>query len=478
MTQAIENTKINHFEEMLSNKQKVCESVANGMDKTTSDFKNVFDKTLDKARVKIDNNEINLDKKLDFSEIKAAIKDLKNTNTEEMDIVENWSEFKDLLTEITSEANVETSLDLTLAKDINEIITQLKEAVEKTDEIIEDSLDVEIAAKDSTLLNSELLNASDNKEEENINVNENLNQENANLIHKSDISFEQLITSLNTALSNFSKEDNIEKETLSIKEEVTDLSLEVQQMDSEEVINLAENLIEEVVSTKTTEYTSEKSEELIIDEEILKDLNIESIEAEVDTSTDGNLMQNQSPEEYAVKAMINQEVETFDLKIDSTHQVQQTTSQAQAAKTIDINPSRIIEQISKNLEALKNNSKVSMVLNPESLGKVDIQLLNTKDGLSAQFTVATQEARELLMKGLEGLKETLTSHGVGVDNVSVKVAEGQKSEYKQDWTEQDSSQGGNKKQDQPNREEKEKEKFEKIMAQNNKNENENENGNV
>ena len=28
MTQAIENTKINHFEEMLSNKQKVCESVA------------------------------------------------------------------------------------------------------------------------------------------------------------------------------------------------------------------------------------------------------------------------------------------------------------------------------------------------------------------------------------------------------------------------------------------------------------------
>ena len=78
------------------------------------------------------------------------------------------------------------------------------------------------------------------------------------------------------------------------------------------------------------------------------------------------------------------------------------------------------------------------------------------------------------MKGLDGLKESLVSHGVGVDNVSVKVAEGQKSEFKQEWTEQDGSRGGNKKQDQPNKEEKEKGLFEKMMAQND----EEENGNV
>ena len=47
-------------------------------------------------------------------------------------------ELKDLLSDITAEANVETSLDLTLAKDINEIITQLQEAVENTDKIIEE----------------------------------------------------------------------------------------------------------------------------------------------------------------------------------------------------------------------------------------------------------------------------------------------------------------------------------------------------
>ena len=108
--------------------------------------------------------------------------------------------------------------------------------------------------------------------------------------------------------------------------------------------------------------------------------------------------------------------------------------------------------------------------------QLNVQLLTTKEGLSAQFTVATQEARDLLMKGLEGLKESLTSHGIGVDNVSVKVSEGEKSEYKQDWTEQDGSRGGNKKQDQPSQEEKEKGLFEKMMAE--KNKNDNENGNV
>ena len=75
---------------------------------------------------------------------------------------------------------------------------------------------------------------------------------------------------------------------------------------------------------------------------------------------------------------------------------------------------------------------VKMVLNPESLGKVSIQLINTKEGLSAQFTVATQEARNLIMKGLDGLKDTLMSHGVSVDNVSVKINDAQESEYNAD----------------------------------------------
>ena len=207
----------------------------------------------------------------------------------------------------------------------------------------------------------------------------------------------------------------------------------------------------------------QKDVELNIDEEILKDLKIESFSAESNTSNGEGLMQNQTPEEHVVKTLIQQDAEAFELNVE---QVQKTNNLQQSqAKTVEVNPSRIIDQISKHLETLQNNSKVNIVLNPESLGKVNIQLLTSKEGLTAQFTVATQEARDLLMKGLDGLKETLTSHGVGVDNVSVKIADSQKSEYRQDWTEQEGSRGGNKNQEQPNREEKEKGLFEKMMAE-------------
>ena len=507
MIQTIDNTKLNNIEDMLSKTQKVSETVADGMDKATlKDFKDIFDKTLNKTQEAINDkkntttksseitknsNITELTNSSDIIKNTEVINNEDNTNTivenlkniikiEELNIDTNtdidWSKFKDLLTEITSEANVETSLDLTLAKDINEIITQLKDAIKATNEIIEDTSEETPTIEDSVVYESELLKESN---DENIEFDETLEQKVDISNNESETTFEQLLATLNTTLANYTK-DSCDKENIINNEEKVDLNLNSQLIDSEETINLTENIIENIgekpISSNSINNTIENSEDLTIDEDVLKELNIESIKAEVDSSANDDLMQNQSPEEYAVKAMINQDIETFELKIDSSQPVQQTTNIQAQTKLVDINPSRIIDQISKHLESLQNNSKISIVLNPESLGKVDIQLLTTKEGLSAQFTVATQEARDLLMKGLEGLKESLTSHGIGVDNVSVKVSEGEKSEYKQDWTEQDGSRGGNKKQDQPSQEEKEKGLFEKMMAE--KNKNDNENGNV
>ena len=99
-----------------------------------------------------------------------------------------------------------------------------------------------------------------------------------------------------------------------------------------------------------------------------------------------------------------------------------------------------------------------------------MQIINTKEGLSAQFTVTTNEARDILMKGLDGLKESLLTQGVGVDNISVKISETEESSYNQDWTEQENS-GNKHQQSRQQREEKEKGLFEKIVAENLKNEN-------
>ena len=207
----------------------------------------------------------------------------------------------------------------------------------------------------------------------------------------------------------------------------------------------------ENIHTKAESKTSS-----VISENMVKEMNVEVLSAqsaETETSA-GDLMQNQLPQDHTARIMIQ-----GDIKFDSV--AQESLKSATQVKTTDVTPSKIIEQISKQLDGMINNSKLNMVLNPGNLGKVNLQLVNTKAGLMAQFTVITQDAKELLMKGLDGLKESLLAQGISVDNVSVKLEETD-SEYKFDWTEQEGSKGGNKQQFARKQKENEKQ-FEQMM---------------
>lgn len=469
MTQAI-TEKLNNLEQMLMTAQnKSNQSISanvSGMDKNAN-FKQVLDDKLKNVSSEIS------EKKSNIADIKEN--SVKNSNKEVSSKEGNTissEEFREIVQKATDEANVETSLDLTLARDINEIITQLKEAIENTANIIEasDEKEVEETVDEALTLDEELM--ADLPSSQLLDLEE--NQENGEEENKN-LDFEQLLASANKMVFR----QDVEAQKSEIISDSEESSTDILNNSQNEIIEFSENIVDEVINTiKPTKDMDEAESsiaqdvDLQLDENILKELKIESIQADSSSTNGDSLMQNQAPEEYAIKAMINQDAETFEVKVEPAQQLQ--NNQNVQTKTTDINPSRIIDQISKHLESLQNNSKVNIVLNPESLGKVNIQLLTTKEGLAAQFTVTTQEARDLLMKGLDGLKESLTAQGVGVDQVSVKLADSQKSEYKQDWTEQEGSRGGNKGQEQQNKEEKQKGLFEKMMA----NVLEDENGNV
>lgn len=226
--------------------------------------------------------------------------------------------------------------------------------------------------------------------------------------------------------------------------------------------NAAEEEVAIVKPAVQSDDVDGKSLEELVDEDTLKELNIESIEVETsnDDASSDDFMQNQTPEEHGIKAMLNTQSDFAEIKAETQASAQTTQKTSQVSQTTS---DKIIEQISKQMENLQNGSRVNLIMNPESLGKVSIQLINTEEGLSAQFTVATQDAKSLIMKGLDGLKETLLAHGVNVDNVTVKLNEAQDSEYNSDWTEQEGSRGGNKEQNQ-SRQNKEQEDFEQMMS--------------
>lgn len=254
-------------------------------------------------------------------------------------------------------------------------------------------------------------------------------------------------------------EPEVETQTDDLTNNNIDSFLEDFEVTTEEVQSNSET----PTTSKEVSKETEQSLEDIIDEDQLKELKIESIEAETSDSTgEDDIMQNQTPEEQGVKAMLQADADFAEVKTEAkpAQTVQNTTKPTSSS---EVTSNKIIEQITKQMEGMYNGSKVNMVLNPESLGKVSIQLINTKEGLSAQFTVATQEARNLIMKGLDGLKDTLMSHGVSVDNVSVKINDAQESEYNADWTEQEGSRGGNKEQG-SQKEQRGKEQFEQMMS--------------
>ena len=79
-----------------------------------------------------------------------------------------------------------------------------------------------------------------------------------------------------------------------------------------DLINSMVNEMSEEVA-KPSEEVLTQDLELPIDEDILKELHIESIQAEAGNSDGEAFLQQQTAQEHVVKAMINHEVETFDI---------------------------------------------------------------------------------------------------------------------------------------------------------------------
>ena len=359
----------------------------------------------------------------DWEKIQTAANSIHTQTTSVQE--EKQLHFKNESKKAEKYTNNDTTSDLTLAKDIKEIVSQLKEAVNDAHN------EQNIVTEESTTDTEFVSETTDTVDEDSENLYEQIAELPANL-------FAQLME-MNTAIKS---ENNVAQDSTTINNTTA----------------LAEKTADEIITSKPQDEGQTDTLEALMEEDKLKELNIESIKAETNTSDGESLMQHQTPEESALKAIINShDNSNFEIKLEAN-----TKTQPQPT---EVSSGRILDQISKHIENLQNGSKVNIVLNPESLGKVDIRLLTTKEGLSAQFTVSTQEARDILLKGMDGLKETLAAHGVNCDNISVKVSDSQKSEYKEDWTEQEGSEGGNKNQEQTKKEEKDKGLFEKMMEE-------------
>ncbi|MBR4993975.1 MAG: flagellar hook-length control protein FliK [Lachnospiraceae bacterium] len=80
---------------------------------------------------------------------------------------------------------------------------------------------------------------------------------------------------------------------------------------------------------------------------------------------------------------------------------------------------QVIESI--HVSVKPETSDIEMLLNPESLGTVNVHLSSKEGTVTAQFTTQNEQVKAILEDQMIELKETFEAKGVKVDNIEVQV---------------------------------------------------------
>ena len=117
----------------------------------------------------------------------------------------------------------------------------------------------------------------------------------------------------------------------------------------------------------------------------------------------------------------------------------QMSSFAQPSQANNVLERNIFDQVMKNIQGniSANKSEVTMILKPENLGKVTLNIMNERGTVSAEFKAETKEAVDALNKNIQDLKETLKQQGVICSNLVVKLEEPNRSENNPQFAQQE-----------------------------------------
>lgn len=196
---------------------------------------------------------------------------------------------------------------------------------------------------------------------------------------------------------------------------------------TEEVISQIKDAVSKNVENKdNASFAKAKAVETMTSLQDTNTVLTESNSSGLENGNNSGLGQNNA-NETAVKLTVEansfnstvvQPTETFINRLDA----QLATREVSNIQNPSLTQTDILSQVSAKFEQLQQQagSKVSIVLQPESLGRVSVEIMNSKDGIVAKMTTETQQVKELFDKNIESLKSSLSAQGVNVNNIKVE----------------------------------------------------------
>lgn len=115
---------------------------------------------------------------------------------------------------------------------------------------------------------------------------------------------------------------------------------------------------------------------------------------------------------------VNQQNVVF---VDKTAQASELSESFGLARSAEARESTPVFQVARNIEVMEKDGKSSMKvqLHPESLGKIELQLVSTDNGLSVILTPQLSTTVKLLEAQLNQLRTTLAEAGIELSDLNV-----------------------------------------------------------
>ena len=232
--------------------------------------------------------------------------------------------------------------------------------------------------------------------------------------------------------NNFSYEEieNLENETLIKVEDVMDNSMEEFASEiateTKTTSKISQEIIDELDVTVRTTSNSDMQQKMMSGDNnqgsFSGNQQNSSQESIIKMSIEDASAQTSQVEFTEITPNLKDVSNILDNKITNTNIQANISAQAQ---TKTISDAEILSQINNKLTLPQDNTvnKVNIILQPEQLGKVSVEIMQTKDGIIAKLVADTAQVKDILDKSIESLKSTLASQGVNINNISVKVEE-------------------------------------------------------
>ena len=125
----------------------------------------------------------------------------------------------------------------------------------------------------------------------------------------------------------------------------------------------------------------------------------------------GNSQSTENPIITNINHAINEAMQIENVEADLTY--------SDAVEQADI-VRQVIDSIKVNIS--KENTSITVQLNPENLGKVQVSVANRNGIMQAQIVAETESARHAIENSIAVLKETFDNHELKVEAVEVMVA--------------------------------------------------------